>query len=79
MVQFLIVVILVLFAGVQFFQWLMGIILPLPWYWLGGAFLAVASNYQRAPAPIFPPSVNQPLQQSAVLDSPAPPLIEDAE
>lgn len=44
---FLLLVIGLLFVGVEFFQWFRSIILPLPVYVLGGAFLAIASNYDR--------------------------------
>ncbi|MBW4644061.1 MAG: hypothetical protein KME23_13915 [Goleter apudmare HA4340-LM2] len=37
----------VLFALAEFFDWLQGFALPLPIYILGGAFLAVASNYDK--------------------------------
>ncbi|RCJ20016.1 hypothetical protein A6S26_04600 [Nostoc sp. ATCC 43529] len=37
----------VLFALAQFFDWLQKFNLPLPIYILGGAFLAVASNYDK--------------------------------
>jgi len=47
---FLVVVVIALFAGVQLFQWLMGIILPLPIYVMAGAFLAIASNYDKGMA-----------------------------
>ncbi|AIE74841.1 MULTISPECIES: hypothetical protein [unclassified Synechocystis] len=47
---FLILVVVVLFAGVQLFQWLLGAILPLPIYIMAGAFLAIASNYDKGMA-----------------------------
>ncbi|MEA5619087.1 hypothetical protein VB711_14755 [Cronbergia sp. UHCC 0137] len=37
----------VLFALAQFFNWVKQVSLPLPVYILGGAFLAVASNYDK--------------------------------
>jgi hypothetical protein len=37
----------VLFAFAEFFKWLQGFSVPLPIYILGGAFLAVASNYDQ--------------------------------
>ncbi|MCP6759679.1 MAG: hypothetical protein NHB32_13125 [Fischerella sp. CENA71] len=37
----------VLFALAQLFDWVKGLQLPLPIYILGGAFLAVASNYDK--------------------------------
>ncbi|MEB3160958.1 MAG: hypothetical protein VKL20_05820 [Synechocystis sp.] len=47
MVQFWVLIVVVLFAGVQLFQWLQGAILPLPLYVMAGAFLAIASNYDK--------------------------------
>lgn len=47
---FLVLVVVVLFVGVQLFQWLMGVILPLPIYVMAGAFLAIASNYDKGMA-----------------------------
>ncbi|QLE56727.1 hypothetical protein [Nostoc sp. TCL26-01] len=38
---------LLLFALAELFDWLQGFTLPLPIYILGGAFLAVASNYDK--------------------------------
>ncbi|AKG21552.1 hypothetical protein [Calothrix sp. 336/3] len=38
---------LLLFALAQFFDWIEELSLPLPIYILGGAFLAVASNYDK--------------------------------
>ena len=38
---------LVLFALAQLFDWIQKFQLPLPIYILGGAFLAVASNYDK--------------------------------
>jgi hypothetical protein len=38
---------LVLFALAELFDWLQEFSLPLPIYILGGAFLAVASNYDK--------------------------------
>ena len=38
---------LVLFALAELFDWLQEFNLPLPIYILGGAFLAVASNYDK--------------------------------
>ncbi len=43
----------VLFGLVQFYQWVKGFILPLPIYVLAGAFLAIASNYDKGMALIM--------------------------
>ncbi|MGA1622539.1 MAG: hypothetical protein ACO36E_07395 [Synechocystis sp.] len=47
MVQFWVLIVVILFIGVQLFQWLQGAILPLPFYVMAGAFLAIASNYDK--------------------------------
>jgi hypothetical protein len=47
MVQFWVLIVVILFVGVQLFQWLQGVILPLPLYVMAGAFLAIASNYDK--------------------------------
>lgn len=44
---------LVLFALAEFFDWLKAFNLPLPIYILGGAFLAVASNYDKMIGSLF--------------------------
>ncbi len=36
-----------LFILMQIYQWIQGFMLPLPIYVLGGAFLAIASNYEK--------------------------------
>ena len=54
----------VLFALVQFCQWVKGFILPLPIYVLAGAFLAIASNYDKGMAMIISPSDKQSLTSS---------------
>ncbi|MGP0128208.1 MAG: hypothetical protein ACTMUB_02730 [cyanobacterium endosymbiont of Rhopalodia musculus] len=37
----------VLFVFVRLFQWFQGFMLPFPIYLLAGAFLAIASNYEK--------------------------------
>jgi len=44
----------VLFALAEFFDWIKEVNLPLPIYILGGAFLAVASNYDKVVGAYFP-------------------------
>lgn len=67
--QFLVLIIFALFAGVELFQWLKGIILPLPLYVLAGAFLAIASNYGKGLALLFNPGeVSQPLQMEVIVE-----------
>jgi hypothetical protein len=71
MVQFLILTVFVLFAGVELWQWLRGVVLPLPFYLMGGAFLAIASNYQKGlgelvqkrPAPRYQEVLSEPNQK----------------
>ncbi len=73
MFQFLILTIFVLFGAVELFQWLKGVMLPLPIYVLAGAFLAIASNYDRGMGLLFnkaPFSEN--LMQTAVIIEPEP-------
>ena len=48
-----------MFAVAELFQWLKGVTLPLPIYILGGAFLAIASNYgKRSGLPVSPNNAN---------------------
>lgn len=64
-----------LFAIAELYEWAKQLSLPLPIYILGGAFLALASNYNKRSslflrsvvAPSVMPAVNQP-----TLDNPAP-------
>jgi hypothetical protein len=57
----------VLFALAEFFDWVKEISLPLPIYILGGAFLAVASNYDRIVGLYFDAGIDP--TQEAQLDS----------
>ena len=55
---------LVMFGVAELFQWMKQLSLPLPVFILGGAFLAIASNYEkRAGFPFnqLPQSFNRPL------------------
>ncbi len=56
--------VLVLFALVQFYQWVKGFMLPLPIYVLAGAFLAIASNYDKGMNAIIPGASQQSLTPS---------------
>jgi hypothetical protein len=71
--QFLVLIVFFLFAGVELFQWLKGVMLPLPIYVLAGAFLAIASNYDRGMGLLFnqAPSAEN-LMQTAVIIEPEP-------
>lgn len=75
---------LVLFAIAELLDWVQHLQLPLPIYILGGAFLAIASNYNKlaslwrepsAPPPPVMPSVNPPsLSQSTSVAQPIAPI-----
>ncbi|MEA5603852.1 hypothetical protein [Nostoc sp. UHCC 0252] len=55
---------LVLFALAELFDWLQKFNLPLPIYILGGAFLAVASNYDKIVGSYFDsPSIEASLEE----------------
>lgn len=59
---------LVLFGMAELYQWLKHFTLPLPIYILGGAFLAIASNYERRAGFPFP----RPNEQPSTANPPAP-------
>jgi hypothetical protein len=64
-----ITIVFFLFVLVEAYQWVKGFILPLPIYVLAGAFLAIASNYDKGINILFR-QVNQEgdrLSQSAIL------------
>ncbi|OKH18846.1 hypothetical protein NIES593_21650 [Hydrococcus rivularis NIES-593] len=48
-----ITIVFFLFVLAELYQWLVGFILPLPIYILAGAFLAIASNYDRGIGVLF--------------------------
>jgi hypothetical protein len=78
MFQFLILTIFVLFGAVELFQWLKGVMLPLPIYVLAGAFLAIASNYDRGMGLLFnqaPSAENLMQTQTAVIIEPEPKIL----
>jgi hypothetical protein len=52
-IQAWITIVVLLFIAVEAFQWIKGFILPLPIYVLAGAFLAIASNYDKGIVSIF--------------------------
>ncbi|MBD2532189.1 hypothetical protein H6G97_22440 [Nostoc flagelliforme FACHB-838] len=60
---------LVLFALAELFDWLQEFNLPLPIYILGGAFLAVASNYERIFGSYFADSSIEASLEQTQLDS----------
>jgi hypothetical protein len=47
MVRVWLLTVVLLFGLVELYQWVRGFILPLPIYVLAGAFLAIASNYNK--------------------------------
>ena len=59
----------ILFVLAEFSIWLKQFILPLPLYILGGAFLAIASNYERGIIALFrqEESFSDALTQTATL------------
>ena len=63
---------LVLFALAELFDWVKEFTLPLPIYILGGAFLAVASNYDKLFGFYFGHATSQAtLEQPLLDDSPS--------
>ncbi|MCW5317105.1 hypothetical protein GTQ43_25825 [Nostoc sp. KVJ3] len=60
---------LVLFALAELFDWLQEFNLPLPIYILGGAFLAVASNYDKIVGSYFADSSIEASLEELQLDS----------
>lgn len=46
-------IVVILFVAVEVFQWVIGFILPLPIYIIAGAFLAIASNYDKGMSVLF--------------------------
>ncbi|RCJ35364.1 hypothetical protein A6770_16195 [Nostoc minutum NIES-26] len=61
---------LVLFALAELFDWLQEFTLPLPIYILGGAFLAVASNYDKIIGSYFSDATMDTSPEASLLDSP---------
>ncbi|MEH1968606.1 MULTISPECIES: hypothetical protein [unclassified Nostoc] len=59
----------VLFALAELFDWLQEFNLPLPIYILGGAFLAVASNYDKIVGSYFDDSSIEASLEQTQLDS----------
>lgn len=60
----------ILFVLAEFSIWLKQFILPLPIYILAGAFLAIASNYEKGLIALFrqeDPLASDPLTQTATL------------
>ena len=75
---FLVLIIVALFAGVELFQWVKGLVLPLPVYVLAGAFLAIASNYHKGLGALFPQNsvvLTPPVQTVATVEVIPPPAL----
>ncbi|MEA5579428.1 hypothetical protein [Anabaena sp. UHCC 0451] len=65
----------VLFALAEFFDWVKELSLPLPIYILGGAFLAVASNYDKIVGSYFSEVQAKILPEPPKLDASTPPTL----
>lgn len=63
---------LILFTLVQFYEWAKGFILPLPIYVLAGAFLSIASNYNKGMGSLLSQTTSQ-----SVLSTQTATLVED--
>jgi hypothetical protein len=63
---------LVLFALAELFDWLKAFSLPLPIYILGGAFLAVVSNYDKIVGYYFTDTTINASLEEPQLDLPTP-------
>lgn len=61
---------IVLFGAAEFFQWFRQVSLPLPAFILGGAFLAVASNYNKLSNLSFHPDYDEEPKDSQPAVSP---------
>lgn len=59
----------VLFALAKLFDWVQELSLPLPIYILGGAFLAVASNYDKIVGSYFSDAISEALPEQSQLDA----------
>jgi hypothetical protein len=68
-----------LFAIAELFQWLKGFTLPMPAYILGGALLAIASNYDRSASLPFERSDTESSPHPALTGTPLPSLGEGKE
>jgi hypothetical protein len=58
----------VLFALAKLFDWVQELSLPLPIYILGGAFLAVASNYDKIVGSYFNDAISEAQPEQPQLD-----------
>ena len=60
---------IVLFGTAELLQWIQQFSLPLPMFILGGAFLAIASNYDKLTSLPFHPDYELPLSQQPVVSA----------
>ncbi|MBD2339135.1 hypothetical protein H6G64_19370 [Calothrix sp. FACHB-156] len=65
----------VLFALAELFDWVQEFSLPLPIYILGGAFLAVASNYDKIVGSYFSDATIERSPEPSQLDSTSVPVL----
>jgi hypothetical protein len=79
--QFGVICFLLFFGLSQFFQWAKHLTLPLPIFILGGAFLAIASNFDRRaglPFDLFNPPVDPPKETQPTASTPDPAIAPTA-
>ncbi|QIR35630.1 hypothetical protein HCG51_01905 [Tolypothrix sp. PCC 7910] len=69
----------VLFALAELFDWVQEFSLPLPIYILGGAFLAVASNYEKIIGSYFSDATIERSLEPSQLDSTSVPVLGTGE
>ena len=66
-------IVAILFIAVELFQWVKGVMLPLPVYVLGGALMAIASNYDKGMSFLLTEKVQEAdmvAQTAELIDSP---------
>ena len=73
MVRSWLTIVAILFILIELLQWIKGVILPLPIYVLGGALLAIASNYDKGTSFLLTEKVQDPgmiAQTAELIDTP---------
>jgi hypothetical protein len=73
--KFWLVTCAVLFIAAQFVFWVKQFLLPLPVAIFAGAFLAIASNYDRGVFTAFKNEIQSPIEQTASLIEEEPPKL----
>ena len=66
-------IVAILFIAVELFQWVKGVMLPFPVYVLGGALMAIASNYDKGMSFLLTEKVQEVgmvAQTAELIDSP---------